>query len=108
MPEPAATSSWDGHANTLALTASGHNHPVADWVKNLDIDGHTDWYIPSRREASLCAATCPEIFEPGYHWTSTQYSAYHAFIQAFDAGVQGYDGKASRRRVRAVRRFVAN
>ena len=106
--EKAATSSWNGLANTEALLQSKNSHPIVDWLRDLVIEGHSDWYVPARREASLAAANCPEAFEPGWHWTSTQYSANHAFVQYFSDGYQLNLGKGSRFRVRAVRRFIAN
>ncbi len=41
-----------------------------------------------------------------WHWSSTQYSAYGAFIQDFDDGYQDDNDKSLKFRVRAVRRFL--
>jgi hypothetical protein len=48
---PGADSYSDGFANTEALAAAGS--PMAQWARSLDIDGETDWYIPSRDELEL-------------------------------------------------------
>jgi hypothetical protein len=29
------------------------DHPLFEWVRSLNIDGHTDWYIPARWEANI-------------------------------------------------------
>lgn len=41
----------DGHANTLAMAEAGS--AVAKQALALDIDGLTDWYLPSRDEYEL-------------------------------------------------------
>lgn len=93
---------FDGLANTAAL-ADG-NHPAADWAKNLNINGHNDFYLPARRELSLCYANVPELFEKEWHWSSTQHSARSACLQYFSDGNQDDGHKVNGYRVRAVRR----
>lgn len=100
-------SDCDGMANTALLAGRG-GHPAADFCYSLDIEGKRDWYLMSRREASLAAATVPHLFTKGYHWSSTQYSANGAFVQDFSDGTQGYLSKDHEWRVRAVRRVVIN
>lgn len=102
--EPAAKSERDGQSNTLALVKSEHDHPAAEWAAGLKIDGHADWYLPARREAALCYATVPELFEKAWHWTSTQYSPSGAWHQYFDVGYQLGNPKGDELRARAVRR----
>ncbi len=98
-------STWDGKANTTLLAQSG-DYLAAKFCNSLKIDSFNDFYLPSRREASLLAATVPHLFKAGWHWTSTQYSANNAFVQGFDDGYQGNTSKVSKYRVRAVRRFL--
>lgn len=102
--ESGAKSEWDGQANTLALAHSEHEHPAAEWAVGLEIDGHADWYLPARREAALCYATVPELFEKAWHWTSTQCSPNLAWTQVFVDGSQGNFHKLDELRARAVRR----
>ncbi|WP_019102359.1 DUF1566 domain-containing protein [Chromobacterium haemolyticum] len=104
--EPAAKSAWDGKANTLALSHSDIDHPAAEWAAGLEIDGHADWYLPARREAALCYASTPELFDEGWHWTSTQASRDLAYAQYFLYGTQTNDGKRDLLRARAVRRLA--
>jgi len=49
-----------------------------------------------------------EAFDPGWHWTSTQYAGYasDAWGQGFDNGSQHGNDKGYKGRVRAVRRFL--
>lgn len=48
---PGATSCHDGLTNTQAMAAAGS--PIAKWALGLAIDGHNDWYIPSRDELEI-------------------------------------------------------
>lgn len=105
--EPGAKSERDGQANTLALVKSEHDHPAAEWAAGLKIDGHDDWYLPARREAALCYATVPELFEKAWHWTSTQSSPGRAWSQTFVDGLQLSYPKGHELRARAVRRTSA-
>lgn len=107
LDEPQATGSFDGKSNTDALCRSGHDHPAAHWAASLNIDGHSDFYLPSRRELHLCWVNVPELFEPGWYWSSTQHSDMKAWDQAFDAGNNGLYEKAEERCVRAIRRVMA-
>ena len=69
--EAGAKSTHDGAANTAALIASKHSHPAAKWAAQLTIDGHSDFYLPARRELRLCWINAPELFEDGWYWSST-------------------------------------
>jgi hypothetical protein len=48
---PGAQSYSDGMQNTTAMAEAGSD--LAEWARGLDIEGHTDWYIPSRDELEL-------------------------------------------------------
>jgi hypothetical protein len=48
------TSPFDGAANTAAIVTAGiANHPAAQFCKNLNIGGFTDWYLPARYELEI-------------------------------------------------------
>lgn len=47
-----ARSCNDGLANTIAMKEAGSK--AAEWALQLNIAGHTDWYLPSRDELELC------------------------------------------------------
>jgi hypothetical protein len=90
---------FDGHANTLAMAAAGN--ALAKKIRKLPGDCH----LPSRAESALLYAVMPERFEPGWHWTSTQYSDGNAWGQHFYNGYQYDLSKSCEGRCRAVRRL---
>ena len=94
----------DGLANTLALLADSEDHPAANLVREFTTDGHTDFYLPARRELQLAEANVPELFSKAYHWSSTQYSATSASSVDFEDGWQNLSDKNGERLVRPVRR----
>jgi len=99
-----ADSEWDGLANTRALVESDIDCPAAEWADGLVIEGHADYYLPSRRELALAWANIPERFEKVWHWSSTQHSSGAAFTQHFRDGSQYCDLSSASYRARAVRR----
>jgi hypothetical protein len=49
-----ASSTFDGVANTAAIVTAGiADHPAAQFCKNLNIGGFTDWYLPARLELDI-------------------------------------------------------
>ena len=101
---PGTTSRTDGKANTDAMVLA--SCPAALRVRDLTIDGHSDWYLPSLGELNSAAANVPELFSTDdWYWTSTQGSRYSAFVQGFEDGDSLYDDKDHGHRVRAFRRI---
>jgi hypothetical protein len=50
------TSTFDGAANTIAMTSTTelkNAHPAAKFCDDLTIGGFTDWYLPSRYELDI-------------------------------------------------------
>ena len=103
---PGTVSEHDGRSNTLALIESDNDHPAAKWARANTADGHSDFYLPARRELSLLYANVPELFEKVWHWSSTQYSAHSAWYQYFVDGDQYGTAKGYVARAVAVRRLV--
>ncbi|SFB95944.1 Protein of unknown function [Polaromonas sp. OV174] len=100
---PGTSSRTDGKANTEAMALT--NCPAALRVRELVIDGHSDWYLPSLGELNSAAANVPELFSTeDYYWTSTQHSRLTAFVQDFEDGNSTWGDKGGERRVRAFRR----
>ena len=99
---------FDGLANTTALAQSKETFPAAQFVIDLELNGFSDYYLPARRELSLMYANVPELFEKGWHWSSTQSSSYSrdAWMQNFYYGGQDSTRKGTESRVRAVRRVL--
>ena len=101
---PGTSSRTDGKANTDAMALA--SCPAALRVRELTIDGHSDWYLPSLGELNSAAANVPELLSTeGHYWTSTQGSRNGAFVQDFENGYSGWYGKDDERRVRAFRRI---
>lgn len=98
-----ANSMTDGHWNTLAMLIA--KCPPAIHVTELKVDGHEDLYLPARAELQALWANVPELFDKAWHWSSTQSSAYGAFVQVFEYGDSDWNGKDYDYRVRAVRRI---
>jgi len=46
-----ADSYCDGMQNTVAMAEAGSD--LAQWVRGLEIGGHTDWFIPSQDELEI-------------------------------------------------------
>ena len=101
-----ATSSSDGLANTRALLADSNEHPAAKLASEFTADGHSDFYLPARRELQVAEANVPELFEKAYHWSSSQRSAYGAYGMGFEDGWLGSGHKDDEFLVRPVRRFI--
>lgn len=110
------TSTSDGEANTRAMAEAGSE--LAQQVLALELNGFSDWYLPSRHEQALqyfslqaadsYQAGQPNAFAPRWYWSSTQCSPYYAWIQYFGGGNQDDDHKGYDYRARAVRRFKVN
>lgn len=98
-----AESLTDGQANTAAMLKAGS--PAAKHVAKLKTEGHKDWYIPARGELWALRANVPELFPKELHWSSTQTSAFNAFVQGFEGGGSIWYVKDYKYRVRAVRRI---
>lgn len=97
-----ANSRTDGRGNTEAMADA--ECPAALRVRELRIDGHADWFVPSLGELNSAAANVPELFSTkGWYWTSTQISRNGAFVQVFEYGGSTWGGKGGEHRVRACR-----
>jgi len=124
--ETTARSLHDGQANTQALL-DGDN-PAAKFCAGLDIGGFRDWYLPAKDEIYLIVShflpaddgdnwnpppTAIEAFRLGgneafrrtAYWSSTEASAYVAWVQDFYDGYQTFNFKYNDWRVRAVRKY---
>lgn len=100
-----ANSPWDGQANTADLVGVDTSHPAAQFCADFEREGHRDFYLMARREASFLEITVPEVFTQAYHWTSSQRSAYGAYYLDFEDGwLLYYDVKDLERLARPVRR----
>lgn len=99
-----AKSPWDGQANTAFLIGSDRDHPAAKFCASFEREGHKDFYLMARREATFLEATVAGVFSNPWHWTSSQSSANGAYIMGFEAGWLNTYVKSHERLVRPVRR----
>ena len=97
-----ADSYFDGRANTAAMVAADND--LGKRIRALQIEGHADYHLPSQAEIHLMAANLKDQFnQDDWFWTSTHYSADHAWMQDFLDGGQGGSRKSNAGRARAVR-----
>ncbi|UFQ02217.1 hypothetical protein [Pseudomonas fitomaticsae] len=97
-----AKSYSDGAANTRAMAEAGS----ALAVKVLELGAH----IPSHLEGALMMSAKADgvitLREDRWHWLSTQYSAYYAFLMDFEDGWIDSNDKHYERLVRPVRSLI--
>ncbi len=102
-----ASSRIDGAANTAAILAHKAEHggdfPAAEWAAAYTADGHTDFHLPSQADLFFMSLQPASVFSLAWHWSSTQFSGYLAFVQSFEFGYSSWDTKDYAYRVRAVR-----
>jgi hypothetical protein len=108
-------------AGTQLIVGSGLNNTEAIYVGcatagtaaricyDLDYNGYTDWYLPSRDELNLLYTYKTEVggFGTGTYWSSTQATNNTAWIKSFSDGTSSsYFKNTMTYRVRAVRTFA--
>jgi hypothetical protein len=80
-----------------------------DTCANLDLNGYTDWRLPTDDELAALYANRTVVggFELALYWSSTEFNPIKAFCQSFDYGIMAanYNLKSLKYRVRAVRAF---
>jgi len=99
-----ANSPWDGQANTADLVSVDTSHPAAQFCAAFEREGHKDFYLMARREATFLEITVPDLFAKAYHWTSTQRSAHNAYSVDFEDGWLTLYDEGYERLARPVRR----
>lgn len=105
----------DGKGNTDLIVASmstlAGQGSAAAYCTNLQINGFSDWFLPSKEELDLLYRQLAlqhlgdfKGIKFGY-WSSTEYDETRAWAQGFYAGVQGRIEKTELFLVRAIRAF---
>jgi hypothetical protein len=98
-------SDWDGLNNTTRLRNA--ENPAAHMARNYVADGHTDFYLPARREFLIAAANLPHLFgKESYYWTSTPSGSRSAWAVDFEYGLVSTSHRSLEVRVRPFRRFT--
>ena len=107
------TGMGDGKANTLAIVASqGAGEYAAQICNDLDINGYSDWYLPSKSECfgmyfNLKTMRNLGNFTNAIYWSSTEASINNAYSQYANDGYPPNGGyyKNTVNHVRAIRAF---
>lgn len=105
-----------GEANTAKIIAAqGTGDYAASLTANLVLNGHRDWFLPSRDELDLMyrniGPAAPEPlrniggFGPGIYWSSSEYVTSIAWTQNFVNGDQTNEYAVNSLGVRPVRAF---
>ncbi len=94
----------DGITNTKALAEAGSE--ICQQILQLNIEGHTDFYLPAIGELQAATSHIREQMEfDDYYLSSTQYGAHGVRVQDFDYGFSYHDYKGTERRAVAFRRI---
>lgn len=115
VPSPGATGTAIGTGKTNTDAIIDQNGSGSDFAagiaRNYTGGGYTDWYLPSKDELGQLYVNLKDNndnvggFAADYYWSSSEYSATHAWIQLFGNSVQLIYNKVIDNRVRAVRAF---
>ena len=107
-----STAVGSGRRNTQLIVEQliqrGETQRAAQICANLDINGFSDWFLPSRDELNLLYQNRELVgnLHRARYWSSSQHSRTSALAQNFDnRGRQSDHNKFDNYRVRAVRAF---
>jgi len=99
------------------LNSTGESNGAAQICAAMDINGFTDWFLPSKDELNLMHINLGQKGLGGFktvndrtiwthiYWSSSQFSTSIAWHQNFNSGTQDIDNKVNVSSVRAVRVF---
>ena len=108
-PELTVIGTGDNNTNAI-VNALGTGTYAARLCCDLDLNGYTDWFLPSKDELDLMYENLHlqglGAFGSDYYWSSSESSSGSAWLQRFYGGYQGDGGKDYWNRVRAVRAFT--
>ena len=97
-----------GAPNTAdILSRCATNGIAARLAHNYQLNGYTDWFLPSKDELNLLYQQRAVVggFSSYLYWSSSEDDSNDAWYQYFSNGVQGGGYKPTPLRVRAVRAF---
>ncbi len=97
-----------GNSNTNTIvTVLGAGSYAAILCSLLNLNGYSDWYLPSKDELNKLYINRVAIggFAIGYYWSSSEDDFISAWAQAFTHGSPNISDKDATNRVRAVRTF---
>jgi hypothetical protein len=84
-----------GQANTDAITAQpGHTTSAAKLCSDYELNGYTDWFLPSQDELKLMYQNLYVAhlgsFNSGWYWSSSEYNSYLAWAADFSTNFATY------------------
>ena len=97
-----------GNSNTNTIvTVQGAGSYAALLCSELNLNGYSDWYLPSKDELNKLYINQVAIggFAIGYYWSSSEDDFISAWAQDFTNGSPNISDKDATNRVRAVRTF---
>ncbi len=103
-----ATALGTGNSNTnLIVTAFGTGSYAAKLCYDLELNGYSDWFLPSLDELNKLYLNKTIIggFANDYYWSSSQYNLYQSWAIYFGSGMQQYNNQPNPFSVRAIRVF---
>jgi hypothetical protein len=59
-----------------------------EYCSNLDLNGHTDWYLPSMDELKFAYENARDLMKARWYWSSAEVASQSAQYQNFDTGGQ--------------------
>jgi hypothetical protein len=93
----------------LIVTASGSGNYAASECENLVLNGHDDWFLPSKQELNLLytqkAAGKINGLDAHFYWSSSETSSTGAWSQSFMNGANSSAHKSGNYGVCPVRAF---
>jgi hypothetical protein len=103
----------DGQANTTAIVTALGDNGGTDYASkladDLEYNGYSDWFLPSKDELDLMYQNLHQQglggFAAGGYWSSSEDDSGSGWAQGFSPGGQLDYGKLSALRVRAARAF---
>ena len=101
-----ASSDTDGQANTDAMAKAGS--ALANAIIALSTPEQPRMFLPAKRDLVAIWASCKELFDDSFYWSSTQDGAHYAWGQNFGYGNVYYWDKGSASKAFPVRRISAS
>lgn len=108
IPGADGTSLGTGHQNTMDIMTGCPSEGIAARIcGDLELNGYSDWYLPSKDELNKLYINSAAIggFGFGYFWSSSEINSDDAWSHDFQYGVQVGSTKFELYRVRAIRSF---
>ncbi len=97
-----------GKQNTEAVVkAQGAGEYAAKICDALELNGFSDWFLPSKDELNLLREKRKIVggFDGVFYWSSTEYNSHYAWAQNINNGLQNYGNKNSAPSIRPIRAF---